>query len=389
MVLPLSYNVRSLWMRWPATLLAIIGIALVVLVFVAMLAMVTGFRLALRSTGRPDNAIVTQKGSAGELMSGIAREHANLIMVDSRVARGADGQPLASPETLVMINMPKRSDGLLVNVTLRGVTPRAFDVRGGIRLLEGRMFRPGVNEIIVGRAIQDRIRGLELGAKVTTRSIQRRDWEIVGVFVSDGSAFESEIWGDLETLAPSFRKNYQSVVLRLANPATLAEFDNELQANPQLQVRLSEERRYYEQQAGRVGQALLALVGLVSVIMGIGAVFGAMNTMYGIVSARGREIATLRAIGFPRLAILVSFVVESVLLAVVGGAIGCALALPVNNLAAGTALASFNELAFAFRITPAALAAGFVFAVVMGALGGLLPAIRAARLPISAAVREG
>jgi putative ABC transport system permease protein len=322
-------------------------------------------------------------------MSGIAREHANLIMADSRVARGADGQPLASPETLVMINMPKRSDGLLVNVTLRGVTPRAFDVRGGIRLLEGRMFRPGVNEIIVGRAIQDRIRGLELGAKVTTRSIQRRDWEIVGVFVSDGSAFESEIWGDLETLAPSFRKNYQSVVLRLANPATLTEFDNELQANPQLQVRLSEERRYYEQQAGRVGQALLALVGLVSVIMGIGAVFGAMNTMYGIVSARGREIATLRAIGFPRLAILASFVVESVLLAVVGGAIGCALALPVNNLAAGTALASFNELAFAFRITPAALAAGFVFAVVMGALGGLLPAIRAARLPISAAVREG
>ena len=195
MVLPLSYNVRSLWMRWPATLLAVFGIALVVLVFVAMLAMVTGFRLALRSTGRPDNAIVTQKGSAAELMSGIARDHANLIMVDSRVARGPDGQPLASPETLVMINMPKRSDGLLVNVTLRGVTPRAFDVRGGLRLVEGRMFRPGLNEIIVGRAIQNRIRGLDVGAKVTTRSIQRRDWEVVGVFASDGSAFESEILG--------------------------------------------------------------------------------------------------------------------------------------------------------------------------------------------------
>jgi putative ABC transport system permease protein len=254
--------------------------------------------------------------------------------------------------------------------------------------LQGRLFRPGFYEVIVGRAIASRVRGLDLGSRMTTRTSRKVEWEIVGTFESDGSAFESEIWSDLETMAPSFRSNYQSIVVRLADPQTLADFDRDLQLNPRLQVRLAAERLYYEQQAGPVGNALLALVGLVAIIMGIGAIFGAMNTMYSIVAARAREVGTLRALGFSRTAILLSFVTESMMLATVGGLLGCALALPANNLAAGTALASFNELVFGFRVTPGTLAAGILFAVVMGVLGGLLPALRAARQPISAALRE-
>ncbi len=388
MALPLSYNLRNVVVRWKVTILAIGGIGLVVAVFVVLLAMVSGFRLALSATGSTQNAVVVQRGSNSELTSFFDREDANLIATDARVARGADGQPLASPEIVIVANLPRRADGQPTNVTLRGVTAKAFEVRNGVRIVEGRAFAPGLNEVIVGAKIRARIRGLDLGSRV---SVQRRNWEIVGVFTAEGGAFESEIWGDYDVMGPAFLRSggQNSLTVRLADPATLADFDREVQANRQMQVQMVQERRYYEDQAGPVATALLALACLVAVSMGIGAVFGAINTMYAVVAARTREIGTLRGLGFSRRSILLGFIVESVFLALVGGIAGCVLAFPMNGFATGTGnTAGFSEIAFAFRITPAGLAAGLGFALLMGLAGGLFPALRAARLPISAALRE-
>lgn len=386
MALPLSYNVRNLLVRWQVTLLAILGIGLVVTVFIVLLAMANGFRYALRSTGQVNNAIVVQKGSQSELTSGIPREGTNLISVDNRVARGADGQPLASPEIVVVANLKRAMDGVDTNVLLRGVTPKAFEVRTGVTLAEGRPFQPGLFEVIVGERVRERF-ALNVGSTV---KVQRRDWQVVGVFKSEGSGFESEIWGDKDVMAPAFNREngYQSLTVRLSNPTQLDDFKKAVEANPQIQVEMKREVDYYDEQAGFTVDALMGLAIFVAIVMGIGAVFGAMNTMYAIVSARTREIGTLRALGFSRPGILVAFVVESAFLALVGGAIGCLLALPANGLSGATGGANFSELAFAFRVTPTALVGGLVFAVVMGIAGGLLPALRASRLPITTALRE-
>jgi putative ABC transport system permease protein len=386
MALPLSYNIRNVRQRWQVTLLAIFGIALVVTVFVFLTAMSSGFRLALRSTGRLDNAIVVQRGSNSELTSGIDRGKASVFMVDERVARGADGQPLASGEILIVANLKRKADGADVNVSVRGVTTKALEVRGGIQVVKGQPFTPGLDEVIVGERAADRS-GLELGSFV---KIQKRDWKIAGIFTSEGSGFESEIWGDLNVMAGPMRREggYQVVVVRLADPASLDAFKKTLESDPQLQVTVTQERAYYEAQAGGVATALMGLAVFVSVVMGTGAVFGAMNTMYAIVAARTREIGTLRALGFSRRSVLFSFVTESLFLAFIGGVLGCILALPANGVTSATNGANFSELAFAFRITPFALGVGIAFALVMGLVGGLLPAFRAARMPITSALRE-
>jgi putative ABC transport system permease protein len=384
--LMVAYNVRNLRVRWQVTLLAVGGVALVVTVFVFLMSMSNGFRLALRATGRVDNAMVVQKGSQSELTSGIGLESARLISIDPRVARGADGQPLASPEILVVAGLKRQADGADVNVSVRGVRPRAFEVRGGIRITAGRAFTPGLDEIIVGERVRERF-GLDVGSTV---DIQKRAWKVVGVFASEGSGFESEVWGDLDVMAEPLRRSngYQAVVVRLSDPGALPAFEEALENNPQLQVQVVQERKYYEDQAGPTAGALKGLAIFVGVVMAIGAVFGAMNTMYAIVAARTREIGTLRALGFSRRVILASFVTESVSLALLGGLIGCALALPANGLSAATGGANFSELAFAFRVTSRDLVQGLAFAALMGILGGLLPALRAARLPITAALRE-
>jgi putative ABC transport system permease protein len=386
MALPLSYNIRNLRVRWQVTLLAIFGIALVVTVFVFLTAMSSGFRIALRSTGRADNAMVVQKGSQSELTSGISRAHASTFVVDSRVARGADGQPLASPEIVIVASLTRKADGVPVNVLVRGVTPKAFEVRGGLKVSSGRMLTPGLDEVIVGERTAERY-GLEVGKSVR---IQKHDWKIVGIFSSEGSGFESEVWGDLDTMAEPLRRTggYQSVVLRLADAGSMEALKTALESDPQLQVQVTEERTYYDNQAGPIANALKYLALFVSIVMGIGAVFGAMNTMYAIVAARTREIGTLRALGFSRSAILMSFVSESVFLALIGGVLGCLLALPANGVTSATNSANFSEIAFAFKITWGALAVGMLFAVIMGLIGGLLPAVRGARLPITAALRE-
>jgi putative ABC transport system permease protein len=388
MALPLYYNVRNVRVRWQVTLLAVGGIALVVAVFAVLMAMSEGFKAALRSTGRTDNAIVVQRGSASELTSGVSIDSRNMIVVDARVARDAKGQPLASWEWVVVIGLPKKSDGLPTNVTLRAVTQRAFEVRGGIDVVAGRTFTPGLDEVIVGRKLLDRIDGLDLGGNV---KYGQKQFKIVGLFDSQGGAFESEIWGDFDTFGAIFQRGAgsNSLVLRMKDPATIPDLDRWIRAQPQMQLQAVQERRYYEEQAGPLARALQGLASFVAVIMGIGAVFGAINTMYAIVAARTREIGTLRALGFSRRAVLASFLIESVILAVVGGAIGCLLAFPMNGFSTGTGQTqSFSEIAFAFRITPGIVGVGMTFAVLMGVLGGLLPALRGARLPITSALRE-
>src|SRR5664279_2384035 len=375
MPLPIGYNVRSLGQRWKVTLLAVFGIAMVVAVFVGLLAMEAGFRISLRSTGSPQNGIVTQRGSQSELTSWIPIADANVVKVDPRVARTSEGVPLASCEVVVLTTRPKRSDNQPANITFRGVSPIGFQVRNGIKIVEGRAFTPGLYEVIVGKKIADRVTGLDIGSTI---NIQKKEWKVVGQFVADGSSFESEVWGDYDAMAPAIGRNggCESLTLRLQDPKTLAAFDKELRANPQFQLQIDSEPKYYENLAGPTAQALLFLAGFVSIVMGVGAVFGAMNTMYAIVSQRTREIGTLRALGFSRFSILFSFVVESVLLAGIGGVLGCLLAyIGVNGLTTATGQTnSFSELVFAFHVTPNIVVIGIVFAALMGLIGGLLPA---------------
>jgi putative ABC transport system permease protein len=387
MALPLSYNVRNLRVRWRVTLLAVSGISLVVAVLVVLLAMAHGFALTLRATGRTDNAMIVQRGSGSELTSAISLAHRNLLVVDQRVARGADGQPLFSPEIVVVANLPKADTGAPTNVTVRGVTPRAFEVRGGVRIVGGRNFQSGLNELIVGERIATRVRDLDVGDTV---KLQRQDWKVVGHFSSQGGAFESEIWGDLDVMGPAFQRTggSNSLVVRMQDPSTIASFDKDVRANPDMQLRVQQERQYYEDQSGAVARPLTALAGFVAVVMGIGAVFGAMNTMYAIVAARTREIGTLRALGFSRRSVLGAFLIESVFLALVGGALGCLVALPINAFSGGTGnTAGFAEVAWAFRVTPVAIGIGLGFALLMGLFGGALPSLRASRLPITSALR--
>jgi putative ABC transport system permease protein len=383
----LSYNVRNVRQRWRVTVLALAGIALVVGVFVALIALSSGLRIALASTGAHENAIFVQRGSQGELTSGIPRSHVAFLATDDRIARDAQGQALVSPELVVAATLPRKADGMLTNVQFRGVGARAFDVRAGVRIVEGRRFTHGLSEVIVGRRLVDRFRDVGLGSVLR---IKQRDWQVVGVFEAEGGSFESEVWGDLDVMASAFNRTggYQSFTARLHDPSVIRAWDEEVRRDPRLQVQVKPERQYYEDQAGPVGAALLFLALFVSFVMGIGAVFGAMNTMYAVVAQRTREIATLRALGFPRTSILVSFVIESAVIALVAGAIGCLLALPVNGITTATGNVTFSELAFAFRITPQALAAGATFGIVMGLLGGFLPALRAARMPIQRALRE-
>ena len=389
MALPLSYNVRSVRARWTVAVLAMVGIALVVAVFAVLMAMSQGFAAALRGTGRPDNAIVVSRGSNSEVTSFVELEDRNAILDQVPAARGPDGRPLVSGEWVSVMALPRKSDGRRANVVLRSVPPQAFVVRTGIRVTSGRLFRSGFDEVVVGRRILDRVQGLGLGA---TLRYQRQHLKIVGIFESEGAAFESEVWGDFETHRAAFRRGSgsKSLVFRVDDPAKIAVLDRWIRHQPDMLLRAVSEKQYYEDQAGPVANTIRTLGGLVAVVMGIGAVFAAMNTMYRIVASRTREIGTLRAIGFSRRAILFSFVVESALLGLAGGILGCFVASALHGYTTGTSnLQTFSEVAFAFRITPAIVATSVGFALAMGVLGGLLPALRAARLPIATAMRQG
>ncbi len=386
MAIPLVYNVRNAVVRWQTNLLAVVAIALVVAVFIGLIALKDGFRIALSATGSPANGIMVQRGANSELQSGIGRDLAVRLIADDRIERDGNKKPMASPEIVVIANFPRKRDGAQTNVTVRGVTRQAFAVRTGLTFVKGRPFTPGLQEIVVGAKLADRFRNMDFGQSIR---MQRREWKIVGIFTAEGSGFENEVWGDLNVMASAFNRTggYQSITVRLADPRELARWQAELVRDPQLRVDLKQERAFYEQQAGSSGTLVMILAYFVAVVMGIGAVFAATNTMYATVAARGREIATLRALGFSRSAILISFVFESICLAVIAGILGCILSQAVNFLEYTSQGANFSQVAYAFKVTPSALRSGMIFAVTMGFVGGVLPAIRAARTPVSVALR--
>ena len=387
MALPIAYSFRSLIVRWKSTLLAVLGIGLVVAVFVGLLSMASGFRLALRASGNTGNAIVLQKGAMSELGSSFSKAAGDWLAGDSRIAHGLDGAPLVSQELVEVVALPRRRDNELSNVGVRGVTPAAFNVRNGVTIVEGRRAQPGLFEIMVGRQAQMRIRGAEVGSRI---SLMKREFEVVGVFADAGSSFESEIWGDFDAMASAFNRagTENSLTVRLADPGALPAFDRELQTNLQYPLEMTGERQYYEDQAGPLSRFLRGLAAFVAVVMGTGAVFAAMNTMYAIVANRTREVGTLRTLGFSRSSVLMAFVLEGLFLAVAGGGLGCLLSLLVNGLNTSSTTASMSEIVFAFRVTPVDLGYGLLFAATMGIIGSFLPAFRAARLPIISALRE-
>ena len=382
-----SYNLRSMIVRKSTAAMTAGGIAMVVAVFVMTLAIAQGFRATLVASGSPGNAIVLRKGATAETVSAVLRSDVPIVDSLPQVARDANGRPLSSPELVVIIALPRQSDNQPANVPARGVGPRAFEVRDTLTFVEGHRFTPGTREINVGRLAVGRFKGLTLGSDV---KFGAQTWKVAGIFTADDAAFESEIWGDVDLMMPAFQRNgYQSLTVKLADPAMFDSFKAAIEGDARLYLQPQREQDYYTEQSRAMTTVIRAFGTFVTLILSIGAVFGAMNTMYAAVAYRTREIGTLRALGFSRLRIVSAFLVESVALAIVGGLLGCILALPVHGLSTGTTnFSSFSEVAFKFRITPTLLVLGLVFSALMGAVGGLLPALRAARIPVARALRE-
>jgi ABC-type lipoprotein release transport system permease subunit len=386
MALPLVYNIRNVAARRVATIMTALGIGLVVFIFVWFLALSAGFKKALFSTGRADNMLVMRAGAQSEVQSGLDRESIQILMANPAIATGKDGStPLASSEIVLIANL-KRKDGVLGNVAIRGVSPAAFEVRPYVKVAQGRAPTPGLAELMAGKALSRRFGNLNVGDTV---NIGGDPWSIVGIFDSGGSAFESELWGDSEVINSSFqRESFQSLTFRMKDPSQVETLVKQIEEEPRMRAKAFSEQKYYSDQAQLVSLMLSTLGTFIAIVMAIGAVFGALNTMYASVDARTREVATLRAIGFSPGSIYGTFVMESVLIALLGGVIGCLLALPFNGLSTGTTnWSSFSEVAFYFRITPALIAAGLIFSIVLGVVGGLLPAWKAARRPVAAALR--
>jgi ABC-type lipoprotein release transport system permease subunit len=386
MRIPLAYNLRNLAARKVSTILTALGIGLVAWVFIFTLALAGGFQAALRTTGSPNNAIVVRSGSTAELTSIIARDAAASIESQPEIARAPDGTPLATHELVVLWNLA-RKNGTPANVVVRGVTAKSFALRPKIRLVEGRLFRPGLEEVVVGRLANARIAHCSVGDRIR---LAGRAWSIVGVFDAGGTSFDSEIWGDVELFMPVFdRPVYQSVTFRLDEPSHFGAIRTRLEADPRMSVQVKHEDEFYAAQSATLAALLRGLGLFVTLIMALGAIFGALNTMYAAVGSRTKEIGTLLALGFSRGAILTSFLIESVLLAALGGLLGCLLSLPVNGMTTSTMnFASFSEIAFRFQVTPSMLLDGMIFATVMGALGGWFPSRNAARRVIVEALRQ-
>jgi putative ABC transport system permease protein len=382
-----SYNLRSMVVRKGTAAMTAMGIAMVVAVFVMTLSIAQGFSSTLVSSGSPQNAMVMRKAATSENVSAVLKSDIPLLEAMPQVARRADGQALLSPELVVIISLPRKTDNNPANVPLRGVGPKAFEVRDNIKFVEGRRLQPGMPEINVGQQAVNRFAGLALGSDV---KFGNQTWKVVGVFTADDSSFESEVWGDVDLMIPAFqRREYTSAIAKLTDASAFEGFESAVSADPRLELRPQRERQYYEDQSATTSTLIRVFATFVTAILSIGAVFGAMNTMYAAVAYRTREIGTLRALGFSRLRIVLAFLAESIALALVGGVIGCILALPVNGLSSGAMnMQSFSELAFKFRITPGLILGGMVFAAIMGAVGGLLPALRAARLPVAYSLRE-
>ncbi len=386
MAIPLKYNLRSLRVRWRSTLATVLGIGLVVMVFIFVRSLAHGMEATYISTGDSRNLIVLRKGSTAESSSQISRDEARRIQYLTGIARDPAGNPLASAEIIVLILLDRISGDGTANVLVRGVGPMAMPLRPQIRLLEGRMLRPGLHECIVSRRIAERFSHCRVGDSFQSG---KTTWHVVGIFDAQQTAYESEIWVDADEARSAFKRSfYGSVLLRPVDEAAAESLKQRMFADRLLSVKVLTESAYYEEQTQSAG-LIRFLASFLAVIMSIGAAFAAMNTMYAAVGARTREIGTLRVLGFRRRQIYASILIESVVLALLGGAFGSLVSLFFNLVSTGTFSATtFAEVAFQFRVTPSMIADGMGFAVAMGVLGGLLPARLAARKPVLDALRS-
>jgi putative ABC transport system permease protein len=387
MAIPVVYNLRSVRQRWNSSIVAVLGIAGTVGVFVAMLSQAHCFKSTLVASGTTDNALILRAGANEEMNGAVTLDEVRILQDAPGIARGANG-PLVSAEAVMIAPFPLISTGTDANVQVRGVSPTALEVRKTLKIVEGRFLQPGLTELVVGRNVSGTYAGLKMGSEVRFGGAT---WHVVGVFDAGGSAFDSEVWADAHVLNQVYKRPdniFQSVTVHLTSPDAIQKFKDAVTADPRMNVDVDREVNYYSKQSQTMTTIITTLGGIVAVIMGIGAVFGALNTMYSAVSERSREIATLRALGFGAGSVVFSFTLEALLISFIGGVVGCLVVLPLNGLTTGAMnWQTFSHLAFAFRITPPLLVQGIIFALVMGLIGGLPPAIRAARRPVAPALR--
>jgi putative ABC transport system permease protein len=385
--IPVSYNLRSVRQRWTSAIVAVLGIAGTVGVFVAMLSLAKGFKMTLVSSGAADNALIMRSGANSEIVAAVTLDEVHVIEDAPGVARTSAG-PLVTAESVVVAPFAQRSTGTDANVQVRGVSPKALDVRPRIKMIQGEFFHPGLSELIVGKSAAQTYSGLSLGSKLR---FVGGDWTVVGIFDAGGTNFDSEVWCDGRVLRQVMHRPedvFQSVTAHLTSADALQEFKDAISSNPRMNVDVSREVEYYDKQSQTLTTLITVLGGMVAGIMGIGAIFGALNTMYSAVAERSREIATLRALGFGATSVVFSFLVEALVISLVGGALGCLAVLPLNGVTTAVMnMQTFSQVGFAFRITPPLLVWGLVFAVAMGTIGGFFPALRAARRPVAPALR--
>ena len=389
MAIPISYNLRNLTQRPVSTLATAAGIGFVVAILIGALALASGFQAALTGTGSPSNVIVLRTGADSEISSALSRDAVNILRALPEIANDPEGRPLASAELGVVVSKPRRGFSGSSNVNVRGIDPSGFVLRSRVRVTEGRMFTPGSDEVMVGKKIAGRFADCRLGDKLR---FGQRDFTVVGHFDAAGSAFESEIWGDLTVLGPATGRDnvYQSLTFTIRDTALFRPLRAQLEKDPRLGVQVRTERDWYAEQSRLLAGVIRGAGVMITLIMAVGAIFGAVNTMYAAVGTRTREIATLYVLGFSPFSVWLSFQIESVLLALFGGALGCLFALPINGITSSTTnWSSFSEVAFAFRVTPVAMGVGMIFAAIMGLVGGFLPALRAARQTVASSLRAG
>lgn len=385
---PVSYNLRSIRARWTSAIVAVLGIAGTVGVFVAMLSLAHGFKATLVASGSPGNALLLRAGSPSEMMGGVTLDSVRIVQDAPGIARDGAG-PLITQEVVGVIPFPLITTGTDANVQVRGVSPNVLRIRTFVKMTQGRMFQPGLSELVVGRNATKTYAGMKLGDNV---AFNGGNWKVVGIFDAGGSAFDSEVWCDSKILNDVLKRPdniFQSVTVHLTSPAAFTQFKDAIVADPRLNLDVTREIDYYAKQSTVMTTLITVLGGLVAGVMAIGAVFGALNTMYSAVAERGREIATMRAVGFSSWNVILSFLFEALLISFAGGILGCLFVLPLNGWTTSTMnFQTFSSLAFAFKITFSLLLMGVLFALVMGVLGGVFPAIRAARRPVAQALRE-
>jgi len=384
--IPLKYNIGNIMSRKVSAIMTILGIGIVIAVMVAMMALYNGVQQALVSSGSEKNMIVLREGAQTEATSWVTREKYRIIQSLPGIAKGSDGDPLVSPELVIIFKLPRRDNPTGSNINVRGVTPEAFELRPYIGIVDGRMFRPGLNEVIVSRRMQKRFLNTGVGESF---KFGTQTWTVVGVFDADGTSFDSEMWTDVEQLSlAQNRPQYSSVLLKPVDATAFRSIADAVSTDNRLKLLTKTEYKYYEDQTqGLLG--LRVLVTIVTFFMVLGATLGAMNTMFSAVASRKRELATMRALGFKRRDVLLSVVIEAIVVSGIAGVAGVLLALPVNGIATGTAnFLTFSEVAFNFSISPEVAGFAIALAIVAGVIGGLLPAISAARLPITKALRE-